>query len=204
MQWIITHLSTMTPIGAYVWLFTILLLCGFGLPIPEDISLIAAGYFAWRGDQGLYPGLSVHKAFVVCLFAVLAGEWCGVPVRAVAKRNVDAFETPRQAAVQRFTHRRATHVIADRRLADPGRLADKPPAHPQSMRQTQNVAYLPHRHSLRWHRSPPGCQGDRSADSTVDGSASTPPSPAVRLHRIAVPLAVESLSALHRIPHIRE
>src|SRR5215813_5726318 len=64
----------MTPLGAYVWLFTILLLCGFGLPIPEDISLIAAGYFSWRGDQGLYPGLNVHKAFVVCLLAVLAGD----------------------------------------------------------------------------------------------------------------------------------
>ena len=47
----------------------------------------------------------------------------------------------------------------------------KPPAHPQRMRQAQHVTYLPHRHSLRWHRSPPGCQGDRSADSTVDGSA---------------------------------
>ena len=47
----------------------------------------------------------------------------------------------------------------------------KPPAHPHRLRQTQHVAYLPHRHSLRWHRSPPGCQGDRSADSTVDGSA---------------------------------
>ncbi len=47
----------------------------------------------------------------------------------------------------------------------------KPPAHPHRVRQTQHVTYLPHRHSLRWHRSPPGCQGDRSADSTVDGSA---------------------------------
>ena len=74
MQWFIAHLSTMTPIGAYVWLFTILLLCGFGLPIPEDISLIAAGYFSWRGDEGLYPGLNVHKAFLVCLVAVLAGD----------------------------------------------------------------------------------------------------------------------------------
>jgi membrane protein DedA with SNARE-associated domain len=73
-QWFIAHLSTMTPLGAYAWLFTILLLCGFGLPIPEDISLIAAGYFAWRGDQGLYPGLNVHKAFAVCFLAVLAGD----------------------------------------------------------------------------------------------------------------------------------
>lgn len=68
-------------------------------------------------------------------------------------------------------HGSPTHVLADRRLADPRRLADKPPAHPQRVRQTQHVTYLPHRHSLRRHRSPPGCQGDRSADSTVDGSA---------------------------------
>ena len=74
MQWFIAHLSTLTPLGAYMWLGGILLLCGFGLPIPEDISLIAAGYFSWRGDQGLYPGLNVHKAFAVCLAAVLAGD----------------------------------------------------------------------------------------------------------------------------------
>jgi len=73
-KWFIAHLSAMTPIGAYLWLGTILLLCGFGLPIPEDISLIAAGYFSWRGEQGLYPGLNVHKAFAVCLAAVLAGD----------------------------------------------------------------------------------------------------------------------------------
>jgi glycosyltransferase involved in cell wall biosynthesis len=46
------------------------------------------------------------------LFAVLAGRACGVPVVAVAKRNVDAFETRRQAFVQRLTHRWATHVTA--------------------------------------------------------------------------------------------
>ena len=68
-------------------------------------------------------------------------------------------------------HGRPAHVLADRRLADPRRLADQPPAHPQRVRQTQRVTYLPHRHSLRWHRSLPGCQGARSADSTVDGSA---------------------------------
>src|SRR5450759_1395976 len=33
------------------------------------------------------------------------------------------------------------------------------------------------------------------------GAVSTPPSPAVRNHRIAVRLALESVSALHRIPH---
>jgi membrane protein DedA with SNARE-associated domain len=67
-QWFIAHLSTMTPLGAYTWLAGILLLCGLGLPIPEDISLIAAGYFAWRGV------LNVHLAFAVCFGAVVLGD----------------------------------------------------------------------------------------------------------------------------------
>lgn len=46
------------------------------------------------------------------LLAVLAGRLCGVPAVVVAKRNVDAFESPRQIAVQRFAHRHATHVTA--------------------------------------------------------------------------------------------
>lgn len=46
------------------------------------------------------------------LFAALAGRLCGVSVVAVAKRNVDAFETPRQVAVQRRAHALATHVTA--------------------------------------------------------------------------------------------
>jgi membrane protein DedA with SNARE-associated domain len=77
-QWFINHLSHMTPHGAYLWLFTILLLCGFGLPIPEDISLIAAGYLSWCGGGSdrcpKLPGLNVHTAFAVCLAAVLAGD----------------------------------------------------------------------------------------------------------------------------------
>jgi glycosyltransferase involved in cell wall biosynthesis len=46
------------------------------------------------------------------LFAALAGRLCGMPVVAVAKRNVDAFETPRQIRWQRLAHRLATHVTA--------------------------------------------------------------------------------------------
>lgn len=46
------------------------------------------------------------------LFAALAGRLCRVPVVVVAKRNVDAFESPRQIAVQRIAHRLATHVTA--------------------------------------------------------------------------------------------
>jgi glycosyltransferase involved in cell wall biosynthesis len=46
------------------------------------------------------------------LFAALAGRLTGVRAVVVAKRNVDAFETGRQIAVQRLAHRLATHVTA--------------------------------------------------------------------------------------------
>jgi glycosyltransferase involved in cell wall biosynthesis len=46
------------------------------------------------------------------LFAALAGRLTGVPVVAVAKRNLDAFETSRQAAAEGLAHRWATHVTA--------------------------------------------------------------------------------------------
>ena len=46
------------------------------------------------------------------LYAALAGRLTGVPAVVIAKRNVDAFETPRQVAVQRLSHRLATHVTA--------------------------------------------------------------------------------------------
>jgi membrane protein DedA with SNARE-associated domain len=107
-KWFIAHLSTMTPLGAYAWLGTILLLCGFGLPIPEDISLIAAGYFAWRGDQGLSPGLNVHMAFAVCFGAVLGGDTLAFFLGRFFGRRVLASALARKY----FTPRRQLRVRA--------------------------------------------------------------------------------------------
>jgi membrane protein DedA with SNARE-associated domain len=117
-KWFIAHLSTMTPLGAYLWLGGILLLCGFGLPIPEDISLIAAGYFAWRGDQGLYPGLNVHIAFAVCFSAVLAGDTLAFFLgryfgrRVLASRLARKYFTPRrQLRVRAYFRKFGSRVV---------------------------------------------------------------------------------------------
>jgi membrane protein DedA with SNARE-associated domain len=53
---------------AYAKLAAVLLLCGLGLPIPEDISLVSAGYLAYLGI------VDVHAALVVCMAAVMAGD----------------------------------------------------------------------------------------------------------------------------------
>jgi membrane protein DedA with SNARE-associated domain len=101
-NWFIAHLSTMTPLGAYMWLTGILLLCGLGLPIPEDISLIAAGYFSYKGV------LDVHKAFAVCFAAVLAGDTLAFFMGRLGGRRVLASPFARRY----FTPRRQLRVRA--------------------------------------------------------------------------------------------
>ena len=91
-----------------------------GLPIT-DLGVGRRVYDA-RGARGLLrlialvrdfrPDVIHGYLFGANLFAALAGRLCGVPVVCVAKRNVDAFETPRQVAVQRLAHALATHVTA--------------------------------------------------------------------------------------------
>ncbi len=68
MEALLAYLTSLSPAAIYLTLGGILLLCGLGLPIPEDISLIAAGYLAYLGD------VNVHVALGVCLATVLAGD----------------------------------------------------------------------------------------------------------------------------------
>ncbi|HEY8924149.1 MAG TPA: DedA family protein, partial [Polyangia bacterium] len=102
MEWFIDHLSQLTPLGAYGWLAGILLLCGLGMPIPEDLSLIAAGYFAYKGV------LNVHKAFLVCWSAVLVGDTCAFLMGRWFGRRVLASGLARRY----FTPRRQRRVRA--------------------------------------------------------------------------------------------
>lgn len=118
MEWFIKHLSTMTPAEAYLWLTGILLLCGLGLPIPEDVSLIAAGYFAYKGV------LNVHKALFVCFTAVLAGDtfafflgrWFGQ--RVLASSWAKRYFTPkRQRRVRAYFRKFGSKVVFVGRFA---------------------------------------------------------------------------------------
>jgi membrane protein DedA with SNARE-associated domain len=40
-------------LGAYLIVFTILVICGLGVPLPEDFSLILGGFLAHSGDASL-------------------------------------------------------------------------------------------------------------------------------------------------------
>jgi len=112
MQWIVQHLSQMTPFWAYLCLGGILILCGMGMPIPEDLSLIAAGYLSHKGL------LHVHTAFVVCFAAVLLGDtaafvmgrWFGQ--RVLASPFARRYFTPRrQRRVRAYFRKFGSKVV---------------------------------------------------------------------------------------------
>ena len=62
-------ISFFTDYGYWAVLF-VLIICGFGVPIPEDITLVSGGVIA-----GLYPeSVNSHLMLVVSMIGVLAGD----------------------------------------------------------------------------------------------------------------------------------
>ena len=55
---------------AYLAVFFILLLCGFGLPVPEDITLVAGGVAAGLNPDRVNP----HLMFLISFAGVLMGD----------------------------------------------------------------------------------------------------------------------------------
>jgi membrane protein DedA with SNARE-associated domain len=68
----IDWVSTMpiSPIYIYIIIFAILILCGFGLPVPEDITLIAGGVLCGLGVTDF------KTMMIVCLSGVIVGDSC--------------------------------------------------------------------------------------------------------------------------------
>ncbi len=90
------------------------------LPVRElGVGRSIYGPSGWRSLARLVlhvlrfrPDVIHGFLFGPALFAALAGRLCGVPAVVVAKRNVDAFETPRRMLGHKLAHRLATHVTA--------------------------------------------------------------------------------------------
>ena len=58
----------LSGVTAYSLIFGILALCGLGLPIPEDITILAAGFLAGYGN------ISLWGAILVCFVGVMFGD----------------------------------------------------------------------------------------------------------------------------------
>lgn len=52
-------IGSATGLGAYGLVFGILLACGLGFPLPEDVALITGGYLAYKGQANLWIMIAV-------------------------------------------------------------------------------------------------------------------------------------------------
>lgn len=58
----------------YFAVFIVLVACGFGLPVPEDVSLIAGGVICALSEGSKFHLLNVNVMVVVGLLGVLSGD----------------------------------------------------------------------------------------------------------------------------------
>ncbi len=70
MDRIFEYLTGLSGGGSYLVILGILVACGLGFPLPEDIPLIATGYLCWDGT------MNVPLALLVTLFGVIIGDTC--------------------------------------------------------------------------------------------------------------------------------
>lgn len=106
-----TLISLFTENG-YVAVFVVLMICGFGLPIPEDITLVAGGVIAGLGYANVNVMCAVGIAGVLAgdiLMFVIGRVW---GTRALRLRWVAFLLTPkRYAAVQGKFTRHGTRLM---------------------------------------------------------------------------------------------
>lgn len=67
---ILHELVAFFTVYGYIAVFLVLVACGFGLPIPEDITLIAGGVICGLAAHVL----SVHTMLAIALLGVLVGD----------------------------------------------------------------------------------------------------------------------------------
>ncbi|MCA9671357.1 MAG: DedA family protein [Myxococcales bacterium] len=72
-QWIQELVQT-SPNMAYVAVFGVLLACGLGVPMPEDITLIAGGYTVYIADISHAGSPKLIPMIIVGMIGVLTGD----------------------------------------------------------------------------------------------------------------------------------
>ena len=71
---------------SYLAPFVVLLLCGVGLPLPEEVTLIGSGILSYRGEVEFAP------IAVVCAVAILLGD--SVPFLLGRRYGMSALRIP--------------------------------------------------------------------------------------------------------------
>ena len=107
------------------FVFIALLLCGFGLPLPEDVILVTGGVLAWDASHldapslhALWTDAGLHRMILVGLAGILAGDsviyWIGrrLGARVAEFRLLRRLVPPEKLQqVERLVRRRGNFVV---------------------------------------------------------------------------------------------
>ena len=97
---------------AYGGVFLVLVLCGLGLPVPEDIPIITSGYLVHLGTMAFWPALGVNLLGIMLgdLMIYGFGYWMGP--KALEHRLLRPVMTPyRMEKVHGFFERHGRKAI---------------------------------------------------------------------------------------------
>lgn len=114
MAWILENqplLGGLLSEPGYLAPFLVLVLCGFGLPVPEEVTMLGAGFLLYQGEVDMAPIIAV------CLAGTLLGD--SVPFFIGRRFGRRALELQ---AIRRIVHPERLRAI-ERRFERQGALA---------------------------------------------------------------------------------
>lgn len=96
----------------YAGIFFVLLLCGMGLPVPEDIPILISGYLSHLGTINIWAALGVNFAGILIgdLTIYAVGYWMGPRAREIPLLH-PIVSRGRMAKVERFFGRHGRKAI---------------------------------------------------------------------------------------------
>ncbi|MDP2600131.1 MAG: DedA family protein [Deltaproteobacteria bacterium] len=97
---------------AYTTIFLLLLLCGLGIPLPEELTLLMAGYLSYEGAVRLEPMWMVCVAGITigdALLFLIGKKW-GTKIAAHPK-IVKFWHLERQAKIKNYFKKHGTKTI---------------------------------------------------------------------------------------------
>ncbi len=88
------YLTNLSSNSAYFIVFAILVACGVGFPLPEDIPLIAAGYLCWDGTLEIFPSIGITFLGVLAGDTILFFLGKNLGIRILEKERIQTLFRP--------------------------------------------------------------------------------------------------------------
>lgn len=96
MENLFIYLTNLSSNVAYLIIFGILVACGLGFPLPEDMPLIAAGYLCWDGTMNIFPAIIVTMAGVLVGDTILFYLGSKLGIRFLDSEKVQTLFSPKK------------------------------------------------------------------------------------------------------------